>query len=135
MIVQFFSHSTICNLITLLRVRACANDTVLFFYVQCEESTAPLPFDDDRVSMGSIAAQPAVMRKQAEERKRGVETLMLRRRPVRMGAMMPASRLRAEAMPHAVPLCFEKVSHRWVNEEATQRTHRVETGKASGVYP
>lgn len=75
-------------------------------------ATAPRPFAD-LVSIGNRKAHTAVMKKQTDERNNGADTLMERRIPVSMGAMMPARRDAAEAMPQAVP--------------------RVETGNASGV--
>lgn len=47
----------------------------------------------------------AVTAKHAAETNSGSETWIESMSPVRIGAMMPASRERADAMPLAVPLC------------------------------
>jgi hypothetical protein len=68
-----------------------------------------------RVSRGKANMQPAAPRKAAALTYSGKEMSRERSRPVRMGAMIPASRLSAEAIPHAVA--------------------RTRASKTSGVYP
>lgn len=61
-------------------------------------------FDFPLVSIGKCNIAVAAIAKHPAETKRGRETWMLSITPVKRGAMIPASRLRADAIPVAVPL-------------------------------
>jgi hypothetical protein len=72
-------------------------------------------FDDILVSLGNANMQAAAPRNAAALTYSGNETSIERSSPVRIGATIPARRLSAEAMPHAVA--------------------RTRDSKTSGVYP
>lgn len=75
---------------------------------------------------------PIVSFEETELQDRLPYTLMLSSKPVRIGARIPANRLRAEAIPHAVPLREAgHVSRR--RGRRGQKTHRTRLSNTSGV--
>jgi hypothetical protein len=81
------------------------------------------------VSYGNDNMQAAVTKKHAAEAYNGRETSMVRRTPVRMGATIPAARLSADAIPHAVPRTRPSKTSGVYLQRARQRTINDRRGR------